>query len=251
MAALHAAPPRTPSPKIRIHRSQSFDYSPSSKSIRSTTSVTPIDDSPYSKSTSAIPFAGTLTTMNDLRHRSIMLNKGLNISDESMSSGVTSDEEMSLYEEPESPTLSIMSRESEHSANLSPSSSPQRNVQRHESPAILPSPHNTLQITHLSPPRPSRHSHTHTHSRQSSIQSVQSVGPEPSPVPVSPYQDPATPMLDPWLVRMVLDMYDVRGFDWMMIAEPLQRCWGVRTTSAEVLGILAGNGRVRGRVWWD
>jgi hypothetical protein len=57
-------------------------------------------------------------------------------------------------------------------------------------------------------------------------------------------------MHNPWLVRMVLDMYDVRGFDWTGIAEPIQRCWGVSTSSAEVLGILCGNGRV-GCVWWD
>jgi hypothetical protein len=57
-------------------------------------------------------------------------------------------------------------------------------------------------------------------------------------------------MFDPWLVRMVLDMFDVRGFDWMSIADPIERVWGVRTGSAEVLEILVGNGRVR-RVWWE
>jgi hypothetical protein len=49
---------------------------------------------------------------------------------------------------------------------------------------------------------------------------------------------------------MVLDMFDVRGFDWMSIADPIERVWGVRTGSAEVLEILVGNGRVR-RVWWE
>ncbi|KAF2119845.1 hypothetical protein BDV96DRAFT_566185 [Lophiotrema nucula] len=58
-------------------------------------------------------------------------------------------------------------------------------------------------------------------------------------------------MYDPWLVRVVLDMYDVRGLDWMDIAEPIGRVWGFRTSSAEVLGILSGNGRIRDRVWWD
>ena len=57
-------------------------------------------------------------------------------------------------------------------------------------------------------------------------------------------------MYDPWLVRVVLDMYDVRGFDWTMIAEPIERIWGFRTCSAEVLGILSGNGRLGPR-WWD
>ena len=58
-------------------------------------------------------------------------------------------------------------------------------------------------------------------------------------------------MYDPWLVRMVLDLFDVRGFSWMMIAEPIERLWGFKTSSSEVLGILVGNGRVGGRVWWD
>jgi hypothetical protein len=57
-------------------------------------------------------------------------------------------------------------------------------------------------------------------------------------------------MYSPWLVRVVLDMYDVRGMDWMSIAEPIERVWGVRTSSADVLGILSANGRV-GRRWWD
>ena len=58
------------------------------------------------------------------------------------------------------------------------------------------------------------------------------------------------PMYDPYLVILVLDCYDKKGFDWTMIAEPIERIWGIRTSSAEVLGILSGNGRV-GRRWWD
>jgi hypothetical protein len=64
------------------------------------------------------------------------------------------------------------------------------------------------------------------------------------------YQDPETPMYDPWLVRAVLDMHDVRGFDWMVIADVIERVWRYKTSSAEVLGILSGNGRLR-RQWWD
>jgi len=59
------------------------------------------------------------------------------------------------------------------------------------------------------------------------------------------------PVWDPWLVRVVLDMFDVRGLDWMGIAGPIEREWGVQTSSAVVLGILQGNGRIRGGVWWD
>ncbi|KAF2008980.1 hypothetical protein BU24DRAFT_428947 [Aaosphaeria arxii CBS 175.79] len=64
------------------------------------------------------------------------------------------------------------------------------------------------------------------------------------------YQDASVPMFDPWLVRVVLDLYDVRRFEWMMIAEPIERIWGIRTSSAEVLEILSANGRLR-RCWWD
>jgi hypothetical protein len=52
-------------------------------------------------------------------------------------------------------------------------------------------------------------------------------------------------------VRIVLDLYDVHGLSWTDIAEPIGRVWGVRTSSAEVLGILSGNGRVVGQRWWD
>jgi hypothetical protein len=67
---------------------------------------------------------------------------------------------------------------------------------------------------------------------------------------LSIYQDMSCPMYDPWLVGVVLDLYDKRGFDWTMMAEPIERIWGFRTCSAEVLGILTGNGRVNRR-WWD
>jgi hypothetical protein len=71
--------------------------------------------------------------------------------------------------------------------------------------------------------------------------------------PSSPffYQDPSYPMYSPWLVRVVLDLHDNRGLDWMSIAEPVERLWGVPTSSAEVLSILSDNGRVLNRRWWD
>jgi hypothetical protein len=37
----------------------------------------------------------------------------------------------------------------------------------------------------------------------------------------------------------------------MSIAEPIERLWGVRTSTAEVLDILSDNGRVLNRQWWD
>jgi len=74
-----------------------------------------------------------------------------------------------------------------------------------------------------------------------------------APGPTSPflYQDTSYPMYSPWLVRVVLDMYDVHRLDWMSIAEPIERVWGVRSSSADVLGILSDNGRVLNRRWWD
>jgi hypothetical protein len=65
------------------------------------------------------------------------------------------------------------------------------------------------------------------------------------------YQDTSYTMYSPWLVRAVLDLHDVRGLDWMSIAEPVERIWGVRTCTAEVLAILSDNGRVNNRRWWD
>jgi hypothetical protein len=67
---------------------------------------------------------------------------------------------------------------------------------------------------------------------------------------MSIYQDPSTSMYDPWLVRVVLDMFDLKGLDWMTIAEPIERIFGFRTSSGEVMGILSANGRVA-RLWWD
>ncbi|KAF1364458.1 hypothetical protein EJ07DRAFT_99940 [Lizonia empirigonia] len=77
MAALLAAPPRTPSPKVRI-RSQSFSFDSPSSIIRLNAS-TPIDDSPYSKSTGSINFAKTVP-----QHH-VLLPLKTRMSDESMS----------------------------------------------------------------------------------------------------------------------------------------------------------------------
>jgi hypothetical protein len=70
--------------------------------------------------------------------------------------------------------------------------------------------------------------------------------------PISPFafQDPESSMTSPWLVRVVLDLHDVKGVCWMDVAGMVERVYGVRTGSEEVLGILSGNGRVRRR-WWD
>ncbi|KAF2442664.1 hypothetical protein P171DRAFT_474072 [Karstenula rhodostoma CBS 690.94] len=211
------APPRTPSPKIRIHRSQSFD-SPSSR-----ISVTPIDDSPYSKSTSAISKSlprydalGAVEHAITARNPMVLHTK---MSDESMLSSASS------------------------SVSSSPTSDNETFGLFSESPAA-PSP---VPVT--------TRVHTQRRARPSNVNTKPDVMPAPpeifsSSLALSIYQDPTVPMHDPWLVRVVLDMYDIRRFDWMMIAEPIERIWGFKTSSAEVLGILSNNGRV-GRRWWD
>ncbi|KAJ4288422.1 hypothetical protein N0V90_011657 [Kalmusia sp. IMI 367209] len=212
MATRFVAPPRTPSPKIRIHRSQSFD-SPSSR-----VSVTPIDDSPYSKSTSAI--AKPLPRYNALSaaEHAIVARKTVvlhtRMSDESMLSSASSSAASSPTSDGEA--FGLFSSGSPSVPEVSPA-----HVERRARPA-------DINIKPNSFPTP----------------------PEILSSTLSIYQDTSVPMYDPWLVRVVLDMYDIRGFDWTMIAEPIERIWGFRTSSAEVLGILSGNGRV-GRRWWD
>ncbi|KAF2873942.1 hypothetical protein BDV95DRAFT_488065 [Massariosphaeria phaeospora] len=208
MAALSMVlPPRTPSPKVRIHRSQSFD-SPSSR-----ISVTPIDDSPYSKSTSAIitkPLprydAMEAAEQGVMRYNKLALHT--KISKDSIMSDASSN-----YSSVESSPVSASSDRSHYGlfSSGSPSLPP-------ASPEYASADNNAPQIF------------------SSSLQI---------------YQDINTPMYDPWLVHIVLDMYDTRGFDWMTIAEPIERIWGFRTSSGEVLDILSGNGRVLGRRWWD
>jgi hypothetical protein len=207
-------PPRTPSPKVRI-RSQSFD-SPSSR-----ISVTPIEESPFSKSTGAIvtkvlPQHDVLEgkQQSELRTARMLLPLHTKMSDESMMSNASSASSSAAS----SPT------DSEDDIGLlsgSPSPSARREMQR---------------------PHP--------------LTFCQSVTYDATPIeeqPSSPflYQDTSCPMYSPWLVRVVLDLYDVRGLDWMSIAEPVQRLWGIHTSSAEVLDILSDNGRVHNRRWWD
>ncbi|KAF1976270.1 hypothetical protein BU23DRAFT_551733 [Bimuria novae-zelandiae CBS 107.79] len=219
MATRCTLPPRTPSPKIRIHRSQSFD-SPSSR-----ISVTPIDDSPYSKSTSAIstPFPrydalGAAGHAIASRHRVVLHTK---MSDESMLSRVSSSDASSPLSDGEAEAFGLFS-----GSPRAPSPAPTPAATRRQR---KPRPANVNTTPDIMPPPPEILS---------------------SSLALSMYQDPTVPMYDPWLVRVVLDMYDIRGFDWTMIAEPIERIWGFKTSSAEVLGILSGNGRV-GRRWWD
>jgi hypothetical protein len=220
MAALLSAPPRTPSPKIRIHRSQSFD-SPSSR-----ISVTPIEDSPYSKSTGSITIPKPFPRYDALKaaeHSIVARNRvtlQTKMSDDSLMSDVSSSSSSSSTSSPtESEDGSQFGLFTSGSPTI-PSPSPEYPAPRHRPANINTAP------TERPPP------------------------PEILSSTLSVYQDMSTPMYDPWLVRVVLDMYDVRGFDWTMIAEPIERIWGFHTCTAEVLGILSGNGRLGPR-WWD
>jgi hypothetical protein len=207
-------PPRTPSPKVRI-RSQSFD-SPSSR-----ISVTPIDESPFSKSTGAIVARAVslhhaLEPSDQDGHRParVLLPLHTKMSDESMTSDASS-------------------------ASSSEASS-------------LTNSEQDMELMSDSPSLVSQYGRQRPHP----LTFCQSVTYEATPTeeqPSSPflYQDTNYPMYSPWLVRVVLDLNDVRGLDWMSIAEPVQHLWGVRTSTAEVLNILSDNGRVLNRQWWD
>jgi hypothetical protein len=206
------APPRTPSPKVRI-RSQSFD-SPSSR-----ISVTPIEDSPYSKSTGSIKTLASYDAIKaaaaqgPMRSVNVLLPLNTKMSDESISSDTSS---------------------TESSVASSPADEERGMEICVDSPSPLPEEERE---------RP------HPFAFAQSVKYVE----QAAEAPMSPfvYQDTSCAMYSPWLVRVVLDMYDVHGLDWMTIAEPIERVWGVQTSSAEVLDILSDNGRVGNRRWWD
>lgn len=212
MAPLIALP-RTPSPRVRI-RSQSFD----SPSLRISSS--PTEESPLSKSTGSLI---TLSSYDAIKAaaqgamRSIQMLLPLNtkMSDESILSDASS---------------------AASSATSSPSSA-------------------GSETEFFSNPPPPSHSSRRRRPRPHPLSFAQQTSREDDVVaePTSPflYQDTSCPMYSPWLVRVVLDMYDVRGLDWMAIADPIERVWGVQTSSADVLGILSDNGRVPNRRWWD
>jgi hypothetical protein len=212
--ATTTAPPRTPSPKVRI-RSQSFD-SPSSR-----IGITLIDASPFSKSTGsivtkALPHRDVLDAAehDEFQPANVLLPLHTKMSDESIMSGASS-------------------------ASSSVVSSP--TISEGGSDVVSDSPSHLVQ---------------HSRPRPHPLTFCQSITYDTAPIeeqPASPfqYQDTNYPMYSPWLVRVVLDLYDVRGLDWMSIAEPVERLWGVQTSSAEVLSILSDNGRVHNRQWWD
>ncbi|KAF9695492.1 hypothetical protein EKO04_006431 [Ascochyta lentis] len=224
MAAILAAPPRTPSPKVRI-RSQSFSFDSPSSIIRLNAS-TPIDDSPYSKSTGSINVTKTIPQHHVLLPLNTkMSNESMSDSSSAMSispasSPTKSDYETRLQDLPEGNLLGLFEN----------TRAPRPSDALYSHPP--PSKKVRLSPPHINLPPPS--------------EDVSDTG------PISPFafQDTSFPMTDPWLVRVVLDLYDVRGVSWMDISAVIGRVYRVQTGSAEVLDILSGNGRVR-RMWWD
>ena len=249
MAAVLAAPPRTPSPKVRI-RSQSFSFD-SPSSITRLNASTPIEESPFSKSTGSINVTKTVPQHHVLVPlRTKMSEESISDSSSAMSISTGSSPTKSEYdvelqdpldESAETKTMDcIMDLPEGNLLGLFERASAPRPSDALSSHPLRPSSPRTLhppaKRTRLSPP-------------QIQLPPL-SLSIEAGPTSPFAFQDLSFPMISPWLVRVVLDLHDVHRLSWMDIGSVVERMYGVRTGSAEVLEILSGNGRVR-RCWWD
>ncbi|CBX99585.1 hypothetical protein IAQ61_005162 [Plenodomus lingam] len=252
-------PPRTPSPKVHI-RSQSFD-SPSSR-----ISITALEETPFSKSTGSLamkslPGEAAVIERETIQSTSVLVPLHTKMSAESILFDDLSAASSSPSSVAGSPTHSAPESESNMGlcTDVSPSPSPEpspslpvepkrKRERRRERERERERPHplTFAQPSHYhyhynnNPVQP--HHHKQHHKQQTPHHAASSV---------FLYQDPRYPMYSPFLVKVVLDLWDLRGLDWMSIAEPVQRIWGIRTCAAEVLAILCLNGRVGARRWWD
>ncbi|KAF2756890.1 hypothetical protein EJ05DRAFT_501442 [Pseudovirgaria hyperparasitica] len=132
-----------------------------------------------------------------------------------------------------------------------------------DSPPHTPPRHTTAELNnnhHLPPPPPahtqSSNTTTTTRTLDPRISIITTTHPSPSPCSNPHYNTNANTdanlhPIDAHLVSLILHLHDGCQYDWTAIAEPLGRRWGVRTSSAVVLGVLQGCGRVRRGVWWD
>ena len=238
MAALLAAPPRTPSPKVRI-RSQSFSFD-SPSSISRLNASTPIEESPFSKSTGSINIAKTVPQHHVLVPlRTKMSEESISDSSSAMSVSTASSPTKSEYDA----ELQDASEEGEDNESMNHIMDlPEGNLLGLFENALAPRPTEALS------------SHPPTKKPRLSPPSIQLPPPnlmlDAGPTSPFAFQDLSFPMTSPWLVRVVLDLHDVHRLSWMEIGGFVERVYGVQTGSAEVLEILAGNGRVK-RCWWD
>lgn len=234
MATVAVAPQTPSSPKVRI-RSQSFD----SPFLR--ISVTAVEESSFSKSTGALETLAGYDDMEEsvaagvFRSASTLPLLKTKMSDESILSEALSASSSSVTT---SPTSTESSMESDDDEDESVASEDDEEEEQQEQQH-----HHQHQRLH-----PLTFAQSTTNTTTSSNKDK-----DTAPSPLSPflYQDTSCPMYSPWLVCAVLDMHDVHRLDWTSIADPIERVWGVRTSSADVLGILSDNRRVMRRRWWD
>ncbi|XP_014558933.1 hypothetical protein COCVIDRAFT_93084 [Bipolaris victoriae FI3] len=249
MATVAVAPQTPSSPKVRI-RSQSFD----SPFLR--ISVTPVEESSFSKSTGALETLAGYDDMEEsvaagvFRSASTLPLLKTKMSDESMLSEASSASSSSVTTSSTSSESSMELDDEDDESIASEDDDEEEEEQEHE------------QQHHHHHHHHHHYHHQHQHQRPHSLTFTQNTTNTTSSSekdkdtalsPLSPflYQDTSCPMYSPWLVCAVLDMHDVHRLDWTSIADPIERVWGVRTSSADVLGILSDNGRVMRRRWWD
>jgi hypothetical protein len=238
MSTFLTVPPRTPSPKVRI-RPQSFSFD-SPSSITRLTATTPIEEYPFSKST------GNINVTRAVPQHHVLLPLRTKMSEESLSSSSSSAmsistassptascHRLSLRDLPEGNLLGLF----EHAPPPLPADALTSHPPRTVSPPYAQS---AAKRPRLSPPRLAL--------PPNAIDGAAAV--DMGPASPFAFQDPSSAMTSPWLVRAVLDLHDVHRLSWMEISDVIGRVYGVRTSSAEVLDVLSGNGRVR-RSWWD
>ncbi|KAG9202404.1 hypothetical protein G6514_004380 [Epicoccum nigrum] len=238
MSTFLTVPPRTPSPKVRI-RPQSFSFD-SPSSITRLTATTPIEEYPFSKST------GNINVTRAMPQHHVLLPLRTKMSEESLSdssssamsistasSPTASCHRLSLRDLPEGNLLGLF----EHAPPPLPADALTSHPPRTVSPPYAQS---AAKRPRLSPPRLAL--------PPNAIDGAAAV--DMGPASPFAFQDPSSAMTSPWLVRAVLDLHDVHRLSWMEISDVIGRVYGVRTSSAEVLDVLSGNGRVR-RSWWD
>ncbi|KAF3040176.1 hypothetical protein E8E11_004655 [Didymella keratinophila] len=202
MAALLAAPPRTPSPKVRI-RSQSFSFD-SPSSITRLNASTPIEESPFSKSTGSININKTVPQHHVLLPlRTKMSEESLSDSSSAMSistasSPTRSEHDVTLRDTLEDETTDrLMDLPEGNLLGLFEHAAPRR------SGALTSHPPRPLFPPGV-PSSPVSPRATHSSAKRPRLSPPDISLPKPDPTltgPVSPFafQDPESSMTSPWL----------------------------------------------------